>query len=275
MGAKRTHSILFTLTILALAHGNSHVQSLIVDTGQSRCYDNHKQISCPRPGERFYGQDAQYDGLQMSYRDNGDGTITDLNTGLMWQKTPPAEHYTWDDAARYASDLELAGYDDWRMPTMKELYSLVDFSGTMRTMTPYINTEYFDFSYPDTSQGHRIMDAQYWSSNKYVGTTMRGEPMNAHGAGAQRSDPKAGDPAGYSRGLGPQGDEIRIYNYVRCVRDVNVPSSVCEKWHGHPARVFHWRGHTRTTTISEEPQCSCNTWAGCPCHDKTASHTRS
>ena len=45
----------------------------------------------------------------------------------------------------------------------------------VRTMTPYINTDYFDFRYPDTSRGHRIMDAQYWSSNKYVGTTMRGD----------------------------------------------------------------------------------------------------
>ncbi len=42
--------------------------------------------------------------------------------------------------------------------------------------------------------------------------------MNAHGAGAQRSDPKSGDPANYRNGLGPQKDEIRIYNYVRCVR---------------------------------------------------------
>jgi hypothetical protein len=322
----------------------------------------------------------------MSYRDNGDGTVTDLNTDLMWQKTPPAGHYSWQEAAKYASELELAGHDDWRMPTMKELYSLVDFSGSTRTMTPYVNTEYFDFNYPNTSRGHRIIDAQYWSSNKYVGTTMRGDRsafgfnfadgriksyptgqgrgptkrsfircvrgregygenefidngdgtvsdaatglmwtksdsgttgnweqaldyaenleyagyddwrlpnakellsivdytrapdaidpahrgpaidpifdlteteswfwtstthgdnlfgvyvcfgrafsawqwsgrrMNAHGAGAQRSDPKAGDPARYSRGLGPQGDEIRIYNYVRCVRDVGRKS---------------------------------------------------
>ena len=45
--------------------------------------------------------------------------------------------------------------------------------------------------------------------------------INAHGAGAQRSDPKSGDPADYPEGLGPQRDQIRIYNYVRCVRDAN------------------------------------------------------
>jgi hypothetical protein len=43
--------------------------------------------------------------------------------------------------------------------------------------------------------------------------------IDVHGAGAQRSDPKAGDPAQYPYGRGPQGDDIRIYNYVRCVRD--------------------------------------------------------
>lgn len=42
--------------------------------------------------------------------------------------------------------------------------------------------------------------------------------VDVHGAGAQRSDPKAGDPAMFPHGRGPQGDVIRIYNFVRCVR---------------------------------------------------------
>ena len=44
--------------------------------------------------------------------------------------------------------------------------------------------------------------------------------MDVHGAGAQRSDPKSGDPANWHHGNGPQGDVIRIYNYVRLVRDI-------------------------------------------------------
>jgi hypothetical protein len=43
--------------------------------------------------------------------------------------------------------------------------------------------------------------------------------LDVHGAGAQRSDPKAGDPRIFSRGRGPQGDVIRIYNYARLVRN--------------------------------------------------------
>ena len=49
--------------------------------------------------------------------------------------------------------------------------------------------------------------------------------MDVHGAGAQRSDPKTGDPDDYSEGLGPQGDDIRIYNYARAVCHIN-PATV-------------------------------------------------
>ena len=45
--------------------------------------------------------------------------------------------------------------------------------------------------------------------------------LDVHGAGAQRSDPKIGDPSDYPTGHGPQGDAIRIFNYIRCVRDAN------------------------------------------------------
>src|SRR3990170_5469204 len=70
---------------------NAHAQSadyVVVDTSQTTFYDNSKTISLPQAGEPFYGQDAQYEGNQPSYRDNGDGTVTDLVTGLMWQKSP-------------------------------------------------------------------------------------------------------------------------------------------------------------------------------------------
>ena len=43
--------------------------------------------------------------------------------------------------------------------------------------------------------------------------------LDVHGAGAQRSDPKAGNSAAFPHGRGPHGDVIRIYNFVRCVRD--------------------------------------------------------
>lgn len=45
--------------------------------------------------------------------------------------------------------------------------------------------------------------------------------LNVHGAGAQRGDPKSGDPADWAGGHGPQGDEIRIFNYARAVRNID------------------------------------------------------
>jgi len=66
---------------------NSQNTYVIVDTGQNTCYDNAEEIAYPDAGEPFYGQDAQYYGTQQSYQDNGDGTITDLNTGLIWQQS--------------------------------------------------------------------------------------------------------------------------------------------------------------------------------------------
>ena len=52
----------------------------IVDSGQDGCYSDQSAITCPSEGEAFYGQDAQYQGELPAYKDNADGTITDLNT---------------------------------------------------------------------------------------------------------------------------------------------------------------------------------------------------
>jgi hypothetical protein len=67
----------------------------VVDTGQNGCYDNQREIACPTAGQPFYGQDAQQQGNQPSYRDNDDGTITDLVTGLTWGKARE-EKMTWN-----------------------------------------------------------------------------------------------------------------------------------------------------------------------------------
>lgn len=160
---------------------------LIVDTGQEKCYDSRGLvIAPPDKGEAFYGQDAQYQGNQPSYTDNKDGTITDNNTGLMWQKSPDRNNdgeidindkVSYGEALEKAKDLEYAGYDDWRLPTIKELYSLINFNGTDpiveskgdSSLVPFIDTDYFDFAYGDVDAGERIIDSQYASSTVYVG----------------------------------------------------------------------------------------------------------
>jgi hypothetical protein len=154
----------------------------IVDTGQVRCYDNSREVKYPGPGEPFFGQDAQYQGNQPSYRDNDDGTITDLVTGLMWQKDPGPKK-TFDQAVAGAPACRIGGYDDWRLPSIKELYSLILFSGEdidpratdTSDHNPFMDTNYFGFVYGDPAKGERVIDSQMATSTKSVSTTMRGD----------------------------------------------------------------------------------------------------
>lgn len=185
----------------------------VVDTGQERCYDSQREIACPEPGEAFYGQDAQYDGLAPRYADNGDGTITDLNSGLMWVKAQ-SERMSWEDAVAGASAFTLAGYDDWRMPNIKELYSLIDFSGgfdysSKESSTPYIDTDYFGFVWGDESGGNRPIDVQYWSSTEYLGSTMGG---NSTVFGVNFAD---GRIKGYPKTMPGRGASQMFVKYVR------------------------------------------------------------
>lgn len=154
----------------------------IVDTGQIRCYNNRTEIEYPKAGKDFFGQDAHYNGNQPNYRDNGDGTVTDLVTRLMWTQNPGGKK-TFEQAVAGASVCRVGGYDDWRLPTIKELYSLILFTGTdpdprsvdSSRQQPFIDTKYFKFSYGDPGVGDRIIDSQFATCTKYLSTTMHGE----------------------------------------------------------------------------------------------------
>ena len=163
--------ILFTL--------NLNAQTLpytIVDTGVETFYNNNQIISLPIEGDAFYGQDASYSGNQPSYTNNGDGTITDNNTGLIWEQFM-GEKLTYLEAQTKADTSTLGAYDDWRVPTLKELFSLILFTGEslgIQSITMYIDTNYFDQPIGDVAIGEREIDAQTWSSTEYVGLTMMG-----------------------------------------------------------------------------------------------------
>jgi hypothetical protein len=104
---------------------------------------------------------SQADGANLgapnveSYTDNGT-TVTDNVTGLMWQKSVPAATYKWDVAVAYCPTISLGGYTDWRLPTLIELFSIVDASKA----NPSIHGTYF----PSTPA------ALFWSSSPAVGT---------------------------------------------------------------------------------------------------------
>jgi hypothetical protein len=180
--------ILFLIT--AQLSAQSNLTYPIVDTGQKKFYNNADEITEPSKDELFYGQDAQYNSDKPSYTDNRDGTITDSVTGLMWQKSPDLngdgiinydDKLTYAEAAAKADSFNLAGYTDWRLPTIKEIYSLINFNGIdpsgwngtdVSLLTPFIDTNYFDFGYGDLNAGERIIDAQFATSTLYNGKTM-------------------------------------------------------------------------------------------------------
>jgi hypothetical protein len=58
----------------------------IVDTGQDRCFNTFAGTVCPDSGQAFTAGMPNYQGDGPACGDNGDGTVTDLTTGLMWQK---------------------------------------------------------------------------------------------------------------------------------------------------------------------------------------------
>lgn len=177
-------------TVAPLSRAQTGATYPIVDTGQNQCYnDNGAEITCPAQGAAFYGQDAQTTGNTASYTDNGNGTVTDNVTGLIWQQSPNTDgdsdidaddKLTHTEAQTYCENLTLGSNSDWRLPDIKQLYSLIDFNGTdisgyngtnTSGFTPFIDTTYFDFAYGDTGAGERLIDSQYASSTLYVSNT--------------------------------------------------------------------------------------------------------
>lgn len=105
---------------------------------------------------------------QAAFTDNGDGTVSDSETGLMWDQCSwgqsgsdcsggSASGHTWNEALNLAITANTAnhkGYNDWRLPSRTELESLVDIT----TFNPAIDTTAF----PNTPS------SWYWSSTVYT-----------------------------------------------------------------------------------------------------------
>ena len=135
----------------------------IVGTGQTTCFDNAYEIACPQPGQPFYGQDAQFPGRRPSYTLSRDGlSVADNNTGLIWQHSPETNNdgvldrrdkLTLSQARKRPAELNairFGGYNDWRLPTIKELDALVD----LERFSPAIDPVFAATTVPSS----------YWSS---------------------------------------------------------------------------------------------------------------
>lgn len=166
-----------TKTTDATIASASKVTYPIVDTGQSFFYNNSHEVE-DVIGTNFQYQDAWYAFNEPSYTNNGDGTISDNVTGLMWQRDA-GDKVTLEEAYAIAEEAELAGYDDWRVPTIKELYSLMNFDGktgrSLKTTLAYFDDDYFVFKSGNEAEGERFIDGQFLTSTLYESTTMHND----------------------------------------------------------------------------------------------------
>ena len=105
------------------------------------------------------------------FKDNGNGTVTDNNTGLMWQKEDDDTKRVYDKAVRYCEDLSLGGYSDWRLPDLEVLKSIRDLNQSNpaidSTAFPNTNASIYWSSYID----HDRDPSSPWFVNFYNGNT--------------------------------------------------------------------------------------------------------
>jgi hypothetical protein len=213
-------NISMAVLILLLFHSATYAYNL-PDSEQMLCYDyGGSVIACDTTG--LTGQDGAYDINPMSYTDNSNGTVTDNNTGLMWQKCTvgqnattcipydTANHYNWYQATGTADPTynpsgiqnacgtlntsKLGDHTDWRLPTAQELQTIVDYAIPAGVVVfyytgPTIRTAYF----PYTIAGY------YWTSTTYASYPSYAWVVDFY-YGWDRSPDKSAD------------------NFVRCVR---------------------------------------------------------
>ena len=202
----------------------------------------------PRDTKEFYVRCVAGNTLYgvNNFTDNNDNTISDNATGLMWQKDD-SNSVDWDGAVNTCETATTSTHSDWRLPNIKELHSIVDYSKSPDTnanpaISDIFNSTFFANEENITDWGY------YWSSTTHMDTNGNGANaayisfgralgfifdmvLDVHGAGAQRSNDKldvSTKPGAQSTSLnnsifyykGPQGDILRINNKVRCVRNL-------------------------------------------------------
>jgi len=179
-------------------------------------------------GNLYYGHNK--------FIDNRDGTIADEATGLIWQKEDSKTALDWKSTLEYTSNLNLASHNDWRLPTIKELQSIVVYENNVDESEKASISELFQPSKRNNPDGS-LNYPYYWSSTTLLDGPQPGNQaayvcfgkasaffnglyVDAHGTGAVRSDLKYMQHANYPISFGPQGDLVYVRNFVRCVRNV-------------------------------------------------------
>jgi len=182
--------------------------------------------------------------------DNGDGTVTDTATGLMWMKNANNGQMTWDDAMEWAEKLHVGGYDDWRLPSGLNI-SDGQLCNTQPRGTNCPDTEfgtlYFDYGISDLLNSgvfHNVVQGVYWTSTEFPDDTDQAmsQDMNdggqnpfskgrTHYVWAVRTTSPTDQPAFIDNGDGTVIDTDQCLTWTK---DANLPCTLEEpsSWHG-------------------------------------------
>lgn len=135
------------------------------------------------------------------FNDNGDGSITDLTTGLVWQETTADSngdgYITTDDKATWEEALTYCKESGWRLPNARELKSLVKREGGVLPTDPLINPVF------------ESQRAEYWTSTSCASSPPEDQYYTPDGAW----------PVSFQDGRSHWSDKSANSHYVRCVKE--------------------------------------------------------
>jgi hypothetical protein len=115
--------------------------------------------------------------FQNDFADNGDETVTDRTTGLMWQRNGSSRTRSWRSAKSYVEELNsknFAEYSDWRLPTIDELASLLKKKKTNGLhIDPIFGKVQTRAWSADYDEGRQEVQASVWIANFTNGRTVK------------------------------------------------------------------------------------------------------
>jgi hypothetical protein len=151
----------------------------------------HASAKC---GNQAYVRCVRGESFKQILTDNADGTVTDHRSGLIWQKAAVAP-YIWTEALTVCNSLVLGNADDWRLPNIKEIQSLLD-----PTLANMINPDFFP-DYDSVSSVWTSTTLAYWPRYAFHMNLLSGQ-----------------------MGYGLKIDEDVLHAFVRCVRGNGITS---------------------------------------------------
>ncbi|MGI6394143.1 MAG: DUF1566 domain-containing protein [bacterium] len=203
---------------------NPAYSSPFFTTSQSDCYDNSGMIVCPNVGEPFYGQEPQFDYTEQDFTVETDVVLENVS-GFIWQSELPdtyegcSESYpvgsmcTYEEARDYCANLELGGYGKWRIPTLAQFISIMNFAKPAPLIFdyfPFLSNDYFLIS------GSEKTTIAVWMSTGMSSSALSGKVVCV-------SDPG---------GMSPKGSLLKTDNIFKAdnlfinIIDPEIPKTV-------------------------------------------------